>query len=87
MSIVRQVSLEVINFWDLPSIPKTSETFEKLLELFLVVIFDAELKPEISDELVPFAEVTLLELRWMVDLMVAADLFCKIAMDALFFSE
>ena len=28
---VRRVSLEVINFWEFPSIPKTSEPFEKIL--------------------------------------------------------
>ena len=48
-AIVRQVSLEVIIFLETPSIPKTSEPFEKLLELLSVVTFDAELKPEIAD--------------------------------------
>ena len=52
IAIVRRVSLEVINFWELPSIPKTSEPFEKLLELLSCFIFDAEMEPEISDELV-----------------------------------
>ena len=47
--------------------PKTSEPFDKLLELLSVVIFDAEVKPEILDELVLFDEVILLELLWMVD--------------------
>ena len=87
MAIVRQVSLEVINFWELPSIPKTSEPFGKLLELISVVIFDAELKPEISDELVSFYEVILLELLWMMDLMATDELFCRLVMDALIFSE
>ena len=45
--MVRQVSLEGINFWELPSIPKTSEPFENLLELISYVIFDAKLKPYI----------------------------------------
>ena len=31
MAIVRRVSLEVIIFWWFPSIPKTSEPFEKIL--------------------------------------------------------
>ena len=87
MEIVRRVSSEVINFWEFPSIPKTSEPFEKLLELLSVVIFDAEVKPEISDELVSLDEVILLELRRMVDLMAANDLFCRLVMDALIFSE
>ena len=41
IAIVRQVSLEVINFCELPSIPKTSEAFEKLIELLSDDIFDA----------------------------------------------
>ena len=73
--IVRWVSLEVSNFWELPSIPKRSEAFEKLLELLLVVIFDTEVKPETVDEL------------WMVDFMAAYDLFYKLAMDAFIFSK
>ena len=44
--------MEVIIFLGLPSIPKTSEPFEKLLELLSCFIFDAEMEPEISDELV-----------------------------------
>ena len=60
VAIVRRVSLEVINFWEFLSIPKTIEPFEKLLDLLSVVIFDAELKPEITDELVSFDEVILL---------------------------
>ena len=87
MEIVRQLSLEVINFWEMPSIPKTSEPFEKLLDLISVVRFDAEVKPEISDELVSFDEVILLELLWMVDLMTEDDLFCRLVMYALFFSK
>ena len=47
-----------------------------------VVIFDAELKPEISDKVLSFDEVIILELQWMVDSMAADDLFCKIEMDA-----
>ena len=87
MEIVRWVSLEVINFLSLPSIPKTSEPFEKLCELLSVVIFDVEVKPKISDELVSFDEVILLGLRWMVYLVAADKLFCKLAMGALIFSE
>ena len=78
IAIVRQVLLGVINFWELPSIPKISEPFEKLLELFSDDIFDAEEKPEITDELVSFDEVILLELRWMVDPMAADELFCRL---------
>ena len=68
-------------------IPKTSEPFEKLLELLSDVILDAEVKPDITDKLVSFDEVILLEIQWMVDLMVADDLFCRLVMDALIFSE
>ena len=71
MTIVRQVSLEVSNFRELLLIPKTSEPFEKILELLLDVIFYAKVKPEISDELLSLDEVILLELRWMVDSMAA----------------
>ena len=46
----------------MPSIPKKCEPFEKLIELLSVVIFDAELKPDISDKLVSFDEVILLKL-------------------------
>ena len=63
IAIVRQLSLEVISFLELPSIPKTSQPFEKLLELLSVVIFDAEVNSEILDELVSLDEVILLELR------------------------
>ena len=52
LAIVRQVSLEVINFWELPSTPKIIEAFEKLLEVLSDDKFDAEEKPEITDELV-----------------------------------
>ena len=52
MATVWQVSLEVTDFWEFPSIPKISETFDTFLELFLVVIFYAELKVDISDTLV-----------------------------------
>ena len=85
ISIVRRVSLEVINFLELPSIPKISEPFEKLLELLSDVIFDAEEKPEITYDLVSFDEVIRLDLRWMVDLMAADDLLCRLIMDALIF--
>ena len=44
-------------------------------------------KPVITDELVSFDEVILLELLWMVDYMAANDLFCRFVMDALIFSE
>ena len=74
-------------FWELLSIPKTSEPFEKLLELLSDVIFDAELKPISSDDLVSFYEVIVLEILWMVDLMASDDLFCRIVMYALIFSE
>ena len=60
MEIVRRVSSEVINFWEFPSITKTSELFGKILELLSDVIFDAEVKPENSDELVSLDEVVLL---------------------------
>ena len=69
IAIVRLVLLEVINFWELPSIPKISEQFEKILELLSDYISDAEEKLEITDELVLFDEVILLELRWIVDTM------------------
>ena len=68
-------------------IPKISETFEKLLDLLSDDKFDAEEKPEIADELVSFYEVILLELRWMVDSMASDDLFCRLVMDDLIFSE
>ena len=87
MAIVRRVLLEVTKFWEFPSIPKTSEPFGKLLDLLSDVIFDAEVKPKIPYELVEFNEVILLELRWMVDLMEWDDLFCRLVMDALIFSE
>ena len=87
ISIVRRLSLEVIYFLALPSIPKISEPFEKLLEVLSDDIFDAEEKPEITNELVYFYEAILLELRWMVDSMAADDLFCRLVMDALIFSE
>ena len=71
----------------MPSIPKISEPFEKLLELLSDDIFNAEEKPEITDELVSFDEVIFLELRWIVDSMAADDLFCILVMDALILSE
>ena len=68
-------------------IPKIREPFEKLLELLSDDIFDAEENPEITDELLSFDEVILLELGRMVDLIVADDLFCRLVLDALIFSE
>ena len=65
--IVKRVSLEVIIFWEFLSIPKISVPFETLLEVLSNYKFDAEEKPEITDELVSFDEVILLEPRWMVD--------------------
>ena len=69
----------------MPSIPKTNEPFENFLELLSVVIFDAEVKHEISYELVSFDEVILLELLRMVGLMAEEDLLCRLVMDALIF--
>ena len=66
----------------MPSIPKTSEPFEKRFGLLSDVIFDEEVKPENSDELVSFDEVILLELRWIVDSIAADELF-RLVMDAL----
>ena len=40
MAIVRQVSSEVIIFWEFSSIPKTSEPYERLFQLLSNVIFD-----------------------------------------------
>ena len=85
MAVVRQVLLEVINFWSLPSIPKTSKPFEKLFELLLVIIFDAEVKSEIPDELVSFDEEILLEPLWMLDLMASDEIFCRLVMNDLIF--
>ena len=85
--MVRRVSLEVIDFLELPSIPKTSEPFEKLLELLSDDTFDVKDNIEIAYKLVSFDEVILLELQWMVDLMAADDLFCRLVMDALIFYE
>ena len=44
IAILRQVPLEVIYFWSLPSIPKRRKPFETFLELLSVFIFDAEMK-------------------------------------------
>ena len=66
---------------------KTSDPFVKLLELLPYDISDAEVKPEISDKLVPFNEVILLELQWMLDLMAVDELFCRLVMGAWKFSE
>ena len=71
----------------MPYIPKISEPFEKLLEILSDDKLDAEEKPEITDELVSFDEVILLELLWMVDSMVADELLCRLVMNALTFSE
>ena len=60
IAIVRRASLEVINFWEFPSIPKTSEPFEKLLEVLSDDISDVEEKPYITYELVSFDEVIIL---------------------------
>ena len=87
IAIVRQVLSEVINFWKSRSIPKISEPFEKLLELLSDDIFHSEVKPEITDELVSFDEVILLELLWMVDLMESDDLICRLVINVLIFSE
>ena len=57
---------------------------KKILELLSVVIFDAEVKPEISDKLVSLDKVILLELQCMVDSMEADELFCILAMDAFY---
>ena len=58
----------------------------KTLELLSDVIFDAEVKHELSDELLSFDEVILLELQSMMDLMAEDDLFCRLVMDDLIFS-
>ena len=71
----------------MPSIPKISVPFETLLEILSNDKFYAEEKPEITDELLSFYEVILLELRWMVDSMAADELFCRLVMDALIFSK
>ena len=68
-AIVKQVLLEIISSCEFPSIPNISENFEKLLELLADVIFDAKVKPDITDELVSLDEMVLLELLLMVDLM------------------
>ena len=67
--------------------PKTSEPFEKLLELLSNDIFDAEEKPDIIDELVSFNEVINLELQWIVDSMAEDELLCRLVMDAFIFYE
>ena len=71
----------------MPSITKTSEPFEKLLELLSGDIFYLVENNDIKDELVSFDEVIILELRWMVDSMEADELFCRLVMDDLIFSE
>ena len=60
IAIVRQLSLEVLNFWEFISITKTCEPFKKLLELLSDDIFDTEEKPYIKDELVSFDELIVL---------------------------
>ena len=64
----------------MPPIPKINEPFELLIVLISVDIFDADLMDYISDTLVLFDEVKLLELGFMVDSMTAYDLFCKLEM-------
>ena len=59
----------------------------KKLEVLSDDKFDAEEKPEIADELKSFDEVILLELQSMVDSMAEYDLFYRLVMDALIFSE
>ena len=49
-----------------------------LLALLSVVIFHEDLKNDISDKLVSFDEVILLELRLVVYFITAHDLFCKL---------
>ena len=71
----------------MPSIPKISEPSEIFIDLISVVISDEELKVEISEMLVSFDEVILLEMRCVVDSMAADDLFCKLEIDALIFSK
>ena len=71
----------------MPSKPKIGVPFETLLEVISDDKFDEEEKPEITDELVSFDAVIILELQWMVDSMAADDLFCRLVMDALIFSE
>ena len=87
MVIVRQVSSEVIDFWSFASIPKIIEPFELIIDLLSVVTFDADPKDEISDILVSFIEVIFLTLWCMVDSTTSDDLFSKIEMGPLIFSE
>ena len=61
---------------------KNKWTIWKLLELLSDNIFDAEEKPDITDELVSFDGVIILELQWMVDLMIVDDLLCRLVIDA-----
>ena len=65
---------------------KTSERFEKLLELLSDDIFDAEDKSEITDEWESFDEAILLELQCMVDSITPDNLFWTLSIDALIFS-
>ena len=71
----------------MPTIPKISETFELLLALISVVIFDAEIKNGISDILVSFDEVIFFKLRCIMDSMTTDELLCKLEMEALIFSK
>ena len=71
----------------MPSNPKIGVPFETLLEVLSNDKFDAEEKPEITDELVSFDELILLELQLMAHLMEADDLFCRLVMKDLIFSE
>ena len=66
---------------------KNKWTIKKINELLSDDICNTEEKPEITDELVSFYEVILLELQCMVDYMAADDLFCRLVMDALIISE
>ena len=79
-AIVRQALLEVIDFWALSPITKISGKFGLLLALLSVVIFDVDMKEMIPDTLVSFDELIILELQYMVGLMKADDLFCKLEM-------
>ena len=57
---------------------KKNESFGTLIELLSVIIFDSKLKVDISNTLVSFDEVILLELRYIMYSMTADDLFYKL---------
>ena len=84
---VRKVSLEVIELWELPPIPKIFETFELLLVILSVVIFDEVPKDNISDMFKSFDEAIILKLQCLMDPMTANDLLCKLEMEDLIFCE